>query len=97
MGKKYTTQPVEVEISWDAADDPGTVSSAVIKYRKPDGTEGNWTAVYSGNDRKVYYITATAETYTMKGPWTFWPVVTLSDGKTIPGEPIFEEIYNEGE
>ena len=98
MGKKYVSQPIEVSLSWEAADAPDEViDTCRIKYKNPNGTTGYWNATYDEPNRTIYYIGATDSSYAVAGKWTFWPYVTLTDGRSFPGEPITEVIYREGE
>jgi hypothetical protein len=98
MGKIYKTQPIEVVISWISSDaPPDVVASCKIKYVKPDGTSGFWTGVYDPVNRTISYTGAVNSSYGIRGTWTFWPYVTLIDGRNYPGEAITYFIYEEGE
>jgi hypothetical protein len=98
MGKKYTTQPISVSLSWTEANSPdAAIVSSRIKYKKPNGSIGFWTSVYDEPNKTIYYNGSTTSSYGMTGKWTFWPWVTLTDGRCFPGEPISEIIYLEGE
>ena len=70
------------------------VSSAKIKYKKPDNTTGEWFA--SVQDRSIIYD-LTAQDKLAEGIWTIWPVITFTDGRVLPGSPSQFKVYKKGE
>lgn len=68
----------------------GNLSDAttiLIKYKKPDGTIGQWTATVENITAGIiFYNLLSTEPLTV-GTWTFWASVTFSDGRIGIGEP----------
>ncbi len=54
MGKIYEDQ-IGVRLELETSSDLSGVTTAEIKYKKPDGTKGVWSATVDGS--KLYYIT----------------------------------------
>lgn len=71
-------------------------SSALIKYQKPGGTTGDFTAtVFEENPGRIYYDVQDTEN-DESGEWTFWAYVTLSNGNILIGDSTTLTIYSEG-
>jgi len=67
-----------------------------IKYKKPDGTIGAFTAVSSNDSRGVLeYTVSSADDIDQAGMWKLWGYVTFSDGKSAPGEAYQVRVYEE--
>jgi len=60
------------------------VSSALIKYKRPDGTFGQWTGTVNGT--LVEYALQNGDLYT-SGTWVVWVYITFTSGKISIGEP----------
>jgi hypothetical protein len=74
------------------------VTIALIKYKKPDGTLGSFTAtLYDIVKGIIEYIVKSASDLDQRGEWTFWSHLTFANGNVAPGEAFIEMIYNEGE
>lgn len=76
------------------------VTTALIKYKKPDLTPGSWTAtVVGGLDAAHGKITyeVQAGDIDQAGKWVFWAHITYSDGKIIEGECDSVTIYTAGD
>lgn len=96
MGKIYTIQPVEVELSYDVL--PTTIASVKIQYINPDKVEGEFTAALDTVNKKVKYTglpTQSYEDFAVKanGTWKFIILFIGTDGSTTPGEPVTVTIY----
>jgi len=75
-----------------------TGATCLVKYRKPDGTEGQWSAsIVTESTGEIGYTMADADQLDQSGLWTFWAYVTFSDGTVAPGEPIEKYVYSQGE
>ena len=70
------------------------VSEALIKFTRPNGTGGQWTASVDGLN--IVYSLASGD-LNMAGVWSIWAFVTLSNGKTSIGEGSKLTVYKEGE
>ena len=71
-------------------------TSLLIKYKKPDGTAGSWTATSSDDDTGVIYYDFTDGELSASGVWTFWAYITFSDGRVAPGEKLTIRVKTEG-
>jgi hypothetical protein len=82
----FINQPVEVEIQCIVDGVPMSgVTDAVIEYKKPDSTIGEWPATVTGD--KVSYKTSPTE-IDDAGMWRMQPIVTLSSGDQVPGTTV---------
>ena len=70
------------------------VTTALIKYIKPDSTEGSWTGTV--NNTLVEYGFQTGD-LNVSGTYTAWVYITFSNGKISIGEPSTFIVYNQGE
>ena len=96
MGKVFITQDyLTIRLSYTSAI-TNLIASAVIKYRKPDKTEGQWDALHDTVGKKIWRNVEKGEFLNQKGNWRFWSFVTLTDGRVIPGEAFKHYIYTEG-
>jgi hypothetical protein len=76
-------------------DPADTVTSAVCKYIKPDGTEGSWTAVVDGVNKKVTATIPKGEPLSMTKIWFCWFVLTMTDGRILPCKRFTIEVVEE--
>lgn len=74
-----------------------TLATCVIKYIKPSGTTGSWTATIVTAATGVIKYDLTGTELDQAGTWKIWAFVTFSDTRTAPGEPVIMNVYNEGE
>jgi len=72
------------------------IEKAVIKYRKPDGCTGEFSAGVKDTDKGIIFHECTEGEIDVSGWWTFWAFVTFGDGRTAPGEVAKVYIWNEG-
>lgn len=93
MSKVYINQ-TNLTISLDTGETLTNVTTALIKYKKPDGTSGQWTATASG--QSVSYAVS-AGNLNVSGRWTIWAHITFANGKTSIGEPSVLTVYQEGQ
>lgn len=71
--------------------------SAVIKYRKPDGTEGLFAAQVSDREKGVICHDFTNEAeLDQTGWWKFWAFITFKDERTAAGKSVSVYVYEEG-
>lgn len=68
--------------------------TAKIKYVKPNGSTGEWTAMVT--DQVLSYSVVDVNDIDVAGNWVIYPYVTYSDGKTITGTPSDIKVYNGG-
>lgn len=84
MNTIYSGQS-SLRIDLDTGVDLSTASSVLIKYRKPDGITGSWTATASTT--KARYDVTSTSTFDVAGIWTVWAFVTFQDGRVAAGTP----------
>lgn len=101
-GRVYSIQPIEVEISYSNAlnkglfVNPDDIESVKIQYTKPTTppTVGEWNAILDKTNKKIVYVGDETSSYETSGRWKFVAFVTLSNGKTYPTDPVYEDIYS---
>lgn len=85
----------------DTGLDSGQLTGAqalLIKYSKPDGSTGSWTATEDSEEVGViYYDVINTSELDQAGSWLMWAHVTFSDGRVAQGRVIRVRIYTEGE
>jgi hypothetical protein len=97
MGRIFKGQSA-LTIRLTVGQDITGATSLKIKYKKPSGLEGEWTAVeVDATEGTIGYTMADGDQLNEVGKWIFWAYVTFSDGKAAPGEPVEKWIYPEGE
>jgi len=72
--------------------------SAIMKYVKPDGTAGQWTAEVAPTDLPtiVRYTVVNGAILDQSGLWKRWCVVTFAGSKTAPSDAVYFKVYEEG-
>lgn len=93
MGKIYLNKG-SLRVTQDTGVDLSSVTSQVMKHRKPDGTEGSWAATVT-DTTKIFHNFVENE-LDQAGRWARWAHVTFSDGRTQAGEPVNFTVYKEG-
>lgn len=97
MGKIYKGQDA-LTIRLTTGQDITDATPVLIKYRKPSGVEGSWTAsITTALTGVISYTMADTNQLDEVGLWTFWAHITFSDGKVAAGEPVEKWVYNEGD
>lgn len=96
MGKIYQNQS-SLRITATTGVDISGATALAIKYRKPSGTEGSWTATESdATEGIIYYDLVDENDLDEVGAWAIWGHVTFSDGRSAPGEPFTLTVKEEG-
>jgi len=72
------------------------VLSAVIKYRKPSGIIGEFTAAVGDMVKGVIFHECIEGELDVSGWWVFWAYITFADGRTVAGEAAKVYIWKEG-
>jgi hypothetical protein len=72
------------------------IISAVIKYRKPDGICGEFTAGVGDTSKGIIFHECIEGELDIAGWWVFWAFITFGDGRTAAGEAAKVFIWNEG-
>lgn len=72
------------------------IMSAVIRFIKPNGKRGEFTAAVSDTAKGVIFHECIEGDIDISGWWAFWAFITFSDGRTAAGETAKVYIWNEG-
>jgi hypothetical protein len=72
------------------------VISAVIKYLKPNGKTGEFTAAVGDMEKGVIFHECIEGEIDVSGWWAFWAFVTFADGRTAAGETAKVYVWFEG-
>jgi hypothetical protein len=72
------------------------ILSAVIKYRKPDGSLGEFVAGVGDVVKGLIFHECIEGELNASGWWAFWAFITFADGRTAAGETAKVYIWNEG-
>jgi len=96
MGKIYVHQTalsVKLTVGVDI-----TGATPVVKYRKPSGATGEWSAtIVDAANGVIKYDISSPDDIDETGTWTFWAEVTFATGEWAPGEATEKYVYNPGE
>ena len=72
------------------------VSSAAIRFHKPDGTTGQFSAAVKDRANGVIFHEVIEGEIDISGWWTFWAYVTFDDGRAAAGEAAKVFVWEEG-
>jgi hypothetical protein len=72
------------------------ITSALIKYRKPDGSTGEFSAGVGDTVKGVIFHECIEGEIDMAGWWALWAFITFADGRTAAGEAVKVFIWHEG-
>jgi len=72
------------------------IENAVIKYRKPNGKTGEFTAAVGDTEKGVIFHECIEGDIDASGWWAFWAFITFADGRTAAGETAKVFIWHEG-
>jgi len=72
------------------------ITSAVIRYRKPNGKTGEFSAGVKEGTEGIIFHEVTEGEINVSGWWAFWAFVTFDDGRTAAGEASKVYVWNEG-
>ncbi len=96
MGKVYLNQSsLRIHLT-TGVDITGAVTKK-IKYVKPDGTAGEWTAQIDDPTAGSIYYDLSGTELDQTDTWTLWAWIEFSDNRTAPGEPVKMIVHTEGE
>jgi hypothetical protein len=95
MGRIFKGQSA-LRITLKTFIDLGGIISAVIKYRKPDGAAGEFSAGVADSARGVIFHECIEGELNMAGWWSFWAFITFGDMRTAAGETAKVFIWQEG-
>lgn len=93
MSKIYKGQTA-ILVSLITGIDLTNATTALIKYTRPDKTQGQWTAEISG---QLINYQAQSGDFSQSGIYSVWPHITFADSTVSIGEPQSITIYEEGQ
>jgi len=70
--------------------------TAVIKFCKPDGSTGEFTATVGDPNKGVIFHEVIESEIDISGWWSFWAFITFEDGRTAAGEAAKVYIWEQG-
>lgn len=96
MGRIFQGQS-SLRIVVETKTDLSEAAAAKIKYRKPDGTSGEFAAVIGDAEGGIIFreMTAAGE-LDQAGWWVFWAWVEFQDGRAAAGEAERVFVWREG-
>lgn len=78
--------------------DLSDAASVLIKATNPNDVAFSWTATIQDTTEGIIYVDlGVGETLGTAGVWTFWSLVTFSDGRVAPSCPTEKTIKEEGQ
>jgi hypothetical protein len=95
MGKIFKGQSA-LRITVKTFIDLEGIISSVIKYRKPNGTCGEFSAAVGDVANGIIFHECIEGDIDVSGWWFFWAFITFADGRTAAGEAAKIYIWNEG-
>jgi hypothetical protein len=72
------------------------IVSAVIRYRKPDGSMGEFPAGVGDAENGVIFHECIEGEIDSAGWWALWAFITFADGRTAAGETARLFVWDEG-
>jgi len=69
---------------------------AVIKFRKPNGTMGEFVAAVGDTAKGIIFHECIEGDLDVSGWWAFWAQITFADGRTAAGETVKVYIWQQG-
>lgn len=95
MGKIFKGQSA-LRITLRTFTDLEDVLSAVIRFIKPNGKSGEFSAAVGDVSKGVIFHEVIEGELDFSGWWSFWAFITFADGRTAAGETAKVFIWNEG-
>ena len=95
MGKIFRGQTA-LRITLKTFTDLEGAVSAVIRFRKPDGSVGEFAAAVGDPIRGVIFHEVIEGEIDVSGWWVFWAFITFEDGRTAAGEAAKVYVWEEG-
>jgi hypothetical protein len=72
------------------------IEGAVIRYRKPGGSLGEFAAGVGDTAKGVIFHECIEGEIDKAGWWSFWAFITFGDGRTAAGETAKVFVWQEG-
>ena len=72
------------------------IKTAVIKYKKPNGQQGEFSAGISDVANGLIFHECLDGEIDLSGWWVFWAFITFADGRTAAGQAAKVYIWKQG-
>jgi len=72
------------------------IEKAIIRFKKPNGKYGEFTAAVSDVANGVIFHECIEGDIDISGWWAFWAFITFADGRTAAGEMAKVFVWKEG-
>ena len=72
------------------------IERAVIKYRKPNGKNGDFSAAVEDAEKGIIFHECIEGDIDCSGWWSFWAFITFFNGRTAAGQAAKVYIWKEG-
>ena len=95
MGRIFKGQSA-LRITLKTFTDLEGIVSAVIKYRKPCGKNGEFAAAVGDTANGAIFHECIEGEIDVSGWWSFWAFITFADGRTAAGEAAKVYVWVEG-
>jgi len=95
MGRVFKGQTA-LRITLETYVDLEGIENAVIKYRKPNGKNGEFSAAVGDMARGLIFHECIEGEIDVSGWWAFWAFITFADGRTAAGQTAKVFIWKEG-
>ena len=95
MGKIFKGQSA-LRITLKTFTDLEDVIMAVIRFCKPNGLMGEFTAAVGDTAKGIIFHEVIEGELDLPGWWSFWAFATFADGRSAAGETAKVYIWNEG-
>ena len=95
MGRIFKEQSA-LRITLKTFTDLDGIENAVIKYRKPNGVYGKFSAGVTDSSEGIIFHECIEGEIDVSGWWVFWAFVTFTDGRTAAGQAAKVFVWNEG-
>jgi hypothetical protein len=96
MGGKIFVGQSSLRIVVKTFTDLQDVSRCVIKFVKPDGKAGEFTAAVSDASGGVIFHECLSGEIDRRGWWRFWAFIEFADGRAACGEAVKVFAWEEG-
>jgi hypothetical protein len=95
MGRIFIKQTA-LRITLKTFTDLEGIEAAAIKYRKPNGKTGEFSAAVSDVANGFIFHECIEGDIDASGWWVFWAFITFADGRTAAGEAAKVYVWVEG-
>ena len=95
MGKVFAGQTA-LRVTVKTFRDLEGIKNAIIRFRKPDGSSGEFTASVGDEAKGIIFYECIEGDIDVSGWWTFWAFITFHDNRTAAGEATRVFIWEEG-